>query len=174
MNRRLTLLRHAKSSWDDAAQSDRERPLNKRGLRDAPRMGQRFAEQRPIPAKIISSDAERAQETARIIASQFGYKADTVVTDSRLYLASARHILEVLESVGSGEQNLMVVGHNPGMTELANLIANVRIDNMPTCAALCIETDVQDWRELVTKPGNLVWYDYPKKTATGLSENTLI
>jgi phosphohistidine phosphatase len=126
-------------------------------------MGTRFASRRPIATRIISSDAERARSTARFIAQELGYDPEVVITDSRLYLASPQRILDVLAATCAEQDNLMVIGHNPGMTELANQVTDISIDNMPTCAALCLETDVNDWRELASRPGTLVWYDYPKK-----------
>ena len=157
------MVRHAKSSWDDSPQDDHQRQLNSRGLRDARRIGARMAEREHKPKLIISSDAWRAISTARIIAGEMGCDGGIVIPDNDLYLASPDHMLTVLAAKGGAHRNVMLVGHNPGMTTLANQISNTRIDNMPTCSAFCVALDIDDWRDLQGYTGKLAWFDYPKK-----------
>ena len=164
MRKTLSLVRHAKSSWDAPNLEDHLRPLNPRGQRDAPLMGTRMADRKLHPSLIISSDAERAISTARIIAAKLRYAADNIVTDDDLYLASPATILRVLAARAGQHSNVILVGHNPGITSLANSLSNARIDNMPTCAAFCVEFDIDDWRELPAQTGTLAWFDFPKNT----------
>ena len=161
--KRLTLLRHAKSSWDNPSLADFDRPLNRRGERDAPDMGQRLAKRNIRPSLIVSSTANRAVTTARIIARAIGYPLEFIHTTRELYLASTGTLLQVLASEGHGFNDVMLVGHNPGMTDLANRVSDARIDNIPTCGVFAIDTDVEDWQELAERPGRLAWFDYPKK-----------
>ena len=88
MPKRLTLVRHAKSSWDDASAADHDRTLNGRGERDAPMMGQRLLERGARPSLILTSTAKRARKTARLIAKQLGYPIEFIQGESELYLAS--------------------------------------------------------------------------------------
>ena len=158
----LTLVRHAKSSWKDTSLSDRDRPLNKRGKRDAPEMGRRIADAGIRPSLIVSSPAVRAWTTAKIIANQIGYPREFLQRDSALYLASVNGILDVIVSQDAGFNNLMLVGHNPGFTDFANYLVPGLTNNMPTAAVVCVELDTDDW-SLYDKPDvNLVLYDFPK------------
>ena len=158
----LTLVRHAKSSWKDTSLPDRDRPLNKRGKRDAPEMGRRITDAGIRPSLIVSSPAVRAWATAKVIANQIGYPREFLQRDSALYLASVNGILDVIVSQDAGFNNLMLVGHNPGFTDFANYLVPGLTNNMPTAAVVCVELDTDDW-SLYDKPDvNLVLYDFPK------------
>ena len=110
----LTIVRHAKSSWKDTGLSDRKRPLNKRGERDAPDMGRRIHEHGIRPSLIITSPAKRAWATAKIIAHEINYPLEFLQREDRLYLASLDEILDTIVAQDNGFNNLMIVGHNPG------------------------------------------------------------
>ena len=158
----LTLVRHAKSSWKDTSLPDRDRPLNKRGKRDAPEMGRRIADAGIRPSLIVSSPAVRAWATAKVIADQIGYPREFLQRDSALYLASVNGILDVIVSQDGGFNNLMLVGHNPGFTDFANYLVPGLTNNIPTAGVVCVELDTDDW-SLYDKPDvNLVLYDFPK------------
>jgi phosphohistidine phosphatase len=163
MMKRITLLRHAKSSWDNPSIDDFDRPLNNRGEKDAPVMGQRLLARNVRPSLILSSRANRAITTARVIAGAIGYPLEFIQTERELYLASPDTILDIV--VGNGERfnDVMIAGHNPGLTELANMISDARIDNIPTCGVFAVDANISDWSELRKKPGKLAWFDYPKK-----------
>lgn len=158
----LYLVRHAKSSWDDNSLSDRERPLNARGERDAPEMGRRLAAQGHVPDAIISSPARRALATARHIARASGRDPDSVVQDEGLYLAAPGAMLKRIERVDDDCDSLMLVGHNPGMTHLLNHLADAGVANMVTGAVAVIAFDMVSWGEVQIVAGELVGYDYPK------------
>ena len=158
----LTLLRHAKSSWKDTSLSDRDRPLNKRGERDAPEMGRRIAAAGIRPSLIVSSPAVRAWTTARIIAGEIGYPREFLQRDKRLYLASVNGILDVIVAQDAGFNSLMLVGHNPGFTDFANYLVPGLTNNMPTAGVVSVELDSEDW-SLYDKPATeLLLYDFPK------------
>lgn len=163
--RHLILLRHAKSSWDHPGLADIERPLNKRGQRDAPIMGQRLRERNLQINRIVSSPAVRALTTARTIAAELGY-ADTAIRKRQdLYLASPRSIVNCLVDEAEDCATVILVGHNPGMTELANLLSDARIDNIPTCGMFAVDFDCNSWEEILRHPGRFAWFDYPKNVS---------
>ncbi len=158
----LTLVRHAKSSWKDGSLADRDRPLNKRGKRDAPEMGRRIAAAGIRPSLIVSSPAVRAWTTARIIADEIGYPREFLQRDKRLYLASVNGILDVIVAQDAGFNSLMLVGHNPGFTDFANYLVPGLTSNVPTAGVLSVELDTDAWN-LYDKPGvELALYDFPK------------
>jgi len=159
----LTIVRHAKSSWDHPGLNDRERPLNKRGEHDAPLMGQRVMEHGIRPSLIISSPATRAWETARIIAAAISYPLEFLQREKSLYHASVDTLLNVIVAQDSGFNSLMIVGHNPGLTDFANYLSPGLTNNLPTAGVVSVEIDQDDW-DLFARPATeLLLYDYPKK-----------
>ena len=159
----LTIVRHAKSSWDHPGLSDRERPLNKRGERDAPLMGQRVWEHSIRPSLIISSPATRAWDTARIVAAAITYPLEFLQREKSLYHASVDGILNVIVAQDPGFNSLMVVGHNPGLTDFANYLSPGLTNNLPTAGVVSVEIDQDDWDLFAQPPTKLLLYDYPKK-----------
>ncbi|HEY7745551.1 MAG TPA: histidine phosphatase family protein [Desulfuromonadales bacterium] len=161
--KRLTLVRHAKSSWEDPALADFDRPLSKRGKQDAPLMGERLAGRDPRPELIISSPAKRARKTARLIARELELTDDRLILVMEIYEAEPEILLKVVRGLDNRWAHVLLVGHNPGLTELGNLLADCGIENIPTCGALCLDFDADDWQNLGSSSGSLVFYDYPKK-----------
>ncbi len=161
----LTLVRHAKSSWRDTSLSDRKRPLNKRGKRDAPKMGKRIVAHGIRPSLIISSPANRAWSTAKIIATKISYPIEFLQREDGLYLASLDEILDVVVAQDNGFNNLMVVGHNPGMTDFANFLSPGLTHNLPTAGVVSVQIDQYDWNLYERPKTELLVYDYPKKKA---------
>jgi phosphohistidine phosphatase len=161
--KRLTLFRHAKSDWSLAGQSDWDRALNPRGQRDAPEMARRLHNRKLQPDLIISSPAVRALSTATILAHKLKVPATRVMQSERLYLASPGDMLKVIRETDSGVEHLMVFGHNPGITECANLLsASDQIDNLPTCGYFTAMFDVGDWSGIEPNSGQQAAFDYPK------------
>jgi phosphohistidine phosphatase len=159
----LTLVRHAKSSWKDTSLADRDRPLNKRGKRDAPEMGRRIAEAGIRPSLIVSSPAVRAWTTAKIVADALGYPREFLQRDNNLYLATVNGILDVIVAQDNGFNSLMLVGHNPGFTDFANYLVPGLTNNLPTAGVVSVELDTDDW-SLYDKPDvKLLVHDFPKK-----------
>lgn len=159
----LLILRHAKSSWDDASLDDRERPLNPRGRRDAPRMGDLLRDERLIPDVIITSDAVRAHMTAVAVAETAGYRRDLVV-NPLLYHASPEDVIAVLKTVpNANARTVMIVGHNPGLEELVEQLTGERQD-LPTAALAHIVLPIDQWRDLkLSTPGTLAGLWRPKE-----------
>jgi phosphohistidine phosphatase len=142
----LLVLRHAKSSWNDSALGDHERPLNERGRRDGPRMGRLLREYGLIPDIVISSDAVRAQRTAEAVAEAARYVGE-ILLDERLYLASPADILSLLRTVREDADRIMVVGHNPGLEGLVEQLTGERED-MPTATLAQIVLPIDRWGDL--------------------------
>jgi len=158
----LLVLRHAKSSWSDPALDDHERPLNTRGRRDAPRMGELVREHGLIPDVVISSDAVRARLTAEAVVDAARY-AGEILLDPRLYMAGPADILSLLRTVGKKAETVMIVGHNPGLEELVAQLTGAWQD-LPTAALAQIVLPIDRWRGLkLSTRGTLVGHWRPKQ-----------
>ena len=142
----LLILRHAKSSWKDTSLADHDRPLNKRGKQDAPRMGKFLRTQNLVPNRIISSTAKRARKTATAVAKACRYKNKIELT-SEFYHAGPGAYLAVLQNVPDDDQPVMVVGHNPGMEALVAHLTG-RMETMPTAALAHVALPIEKWVEL--------------------------
>ena len=157
----LLVLRHAKSSWKNSALDDRERPLNERGRRDAPRMGELVREFGLIPDVVISSDAVRARLTAEAVAEAARY-AGEILLDAHLYLAGPADIVSVLRTVRENADSVMIVGHNPGLEELVEQLTGEPHD-LPTAALAKIVLPIHQWRDLKRSTrGTLLGHWRPK------------
>ena len=165
MMKTLYLIRHAKSSWDDPLQDDFDRPLNKRGMKDAPRMGKRLQEMDIHPDMLLSSPAERALSTCMLIAEKIGYSARNIHTDQRLYHAGEDQLLAVVHGFHDGNDEIMIFAHNPGLTDFANRLNHDLVtDNIPTCGVVALQFAVNSWKEVVWEKGKLLFFDFPKNT----------
>jgi len=158
----LFLIRHAKSSWDDTTLPDKDRPLNDRGRRDAPKMGERLAKRDVKPDLILSSPAVRALRTAEIIAKKLDSRRNIVVNE-RLYAVGAGDLLDVIHQIGDKVERVMLFGHNPGLTELAHRLSG-EITHMPTCAVAEFTFDAKSWSQIGRIKPAKVLLDYPKKS----------
>ncbi len=153
----LLILRHAKSSWKFPDLSDHDRPLNRQGKRDAPRMGKTLKERGLVPDLVISSTATRAKDTASAVAKHSGYKGKRIRFES-LYAAEPGAYLAVLRELTDNYQRVLIVGHNPGVEELIELLTG-EIHMVPTCTLAQIEFDIEKWSDTLhrlTDRGRLV------------------
>lgn len=156
----LLVVRHAKSCWLDDSLDDIDRPLNPRGIANAPEMGQRLLQRKHVPDRIISSAAVRAFATAAAIAAKLDYPKDDIFVADNLYHGSKDDVLGVIEALSEVIHTGMIVLHNPTITELANHAAAEEIDNVPTCGVLLIEAAT--WAGF-REDGTLIDFDYPKR-----------
>jgi phosphohistidine phosphatase len=163
MIRRLTLVRHAKSSWDYAELSDFERPLNTRGRRDAPAMARRLAGELEKPLRLVSSPALRAITTAHAFAGALGLDHTAIRIEPRIYEATRGALFAIAQELDDADTHVLLFGHNPGFTELAQLLAPCTFGEMPTCAVATLGFDLKHWRELQPHSGTLLRYEFPKK-----------
>jgi phosphohistidine phosphatase len=159
----LYIVRHAKSSWSQDGITDFERPLNNRGLHDAPIMGSRLKQRKAAPAVIRSSAAMRAITTARLLAEVLEFPLENIEIDEGMYAAGSQDIYRIVRQLPQEAHAAMLVGHNPTMHMVANRLGGFSADNLPTCGICCIDFEVATWEEVLSAQGNLRYYEYPKK-----------
>ncbi len=168
--RTLSLLRHAKSSWDDPTQGDHERPLNKRGTRDAERIGRFMFEQAIAPDLMLCSDAVRTRATLTLVLAELGGDPPRVLVEPRLYLAQPAAILEILTRLEPEVGHCMLVGHNPGMHATALELSGAGdrktlatlATKFPTAGLAVIDLDVATWNDIRPGVGRLRLFVGPK------------
>jgi phosphohistidine phosphatase len=144
----LVIVRHAKSSWDDPFLSDHQRPLAKRGLRDAPLMGAILADWGPPVDRVISSSAVRALKTAELVTGEMGLPWDEIQIEEDLYHATEYEMLDIIREQEDYLDGLLLFGHNPGMTYLVNDLSDLDLENLPTCGVVILQFDVDSWAEI--------------------------
>ncbi|BDZ55167.1 SixA phosphatase family protein [Agromyces marinus] len=144
----LVLVRHAKSDWGDPGLADHDRPLNDRGRRDAPAMAERLGRLGTVPGLIVSSTALRARTTAEAMAEGLGLDPSALRLDERLYGAGPATILEIAGQTPDDVDTVMLVAHDPGMTDLAYRLSDGTVDRMPTCAVVRVRIAAESWRDL--------------------------
>lgn len=168
--KRVILIRHAKSDWKTASETDFERPLNKRGLRDLPAMADRlklflqqeigndFNEQ----CCMIYSPAKRTEMTASALIQRLELNPAQTHAEPSLYEASLTDALSTLQTTPCPYPNLLVVGHNPGLEDLVNYLSSESVPQFPTSAVAVLEAPIDHWHELSSAALDLLWYDFPK------------
>ncbi len=159
----LYLVRHAKSSWKYPNLDDFERPLNKRGHKNAPFMGKILKKLKVTPDLLISSPANRAAMTARIIAAAINYPLENIVYSEAIYEFSEDALIRVINQIDDSVNASMVVGHNPAINGLANYIGDQPISNIPTCGVCCLDLDIPSWAKIGKNCGKISFFEYPKK-----------
>ena len=158
----LTILRHAKSSWDFPDLTDHDRPLNKRGERDAPMMGERLKAAGIRPSLILGSSAVRAWRTARIVAKEINYPIEFLQKEPGIYHAGVNKLLDIISDQDDGFNSIMIVGHNPGFTDLANELVQGLTSNIPTAGFVSVMIDSDGWDLRARRSAELIEYDFPK------------
>lgn len=158
----VILIRHAKSSWDEIGLSDFDRPLNERGKEDAPRMAKRLLDKEVSIDAFISSPAKRAKKTASLFISEYGRHKNDIILVPELYHAGPEAFFTAIAHAPENAKSLALFSHNPGITEFVNMLTDVKVDDMPTCAMFAVKTDIKDWADF-RKSGKQFWFfDYPK------------
>ena len=160
----LFIVRHAKSSWDHPELDDIDRPLNSRGKRNAPEMGKRLAKRKIKPGILLTSPAKRARATAKTIARELSLTESSLIRNDLLYHGTIKDILQAISNTDDDIEQMMIFGHNPGFTDLANYLTGADIYNIPTCGIVAIEFPFNSWHEIKEGKGTLLFFDYPKKT----------
>lgn len=159
----LYLVRHAKSSWDEPFQSDFERTLNTRGQTEAPIMAKLLSRKNVNPDLIVSSPAARTLLTAEIFAEELKYPVKNILTDERIYEATMRELTSVVRSINDKRGKVIMFGHNPGLTNFANLLGSELLQSLPTCAIVGLELSIESWSKIERHCGKTFFFDYPKK-----------
>ncbi|MDF2186885.1 histidine phosphatase family protein [Paraflavitalea sp. CAU 1676] len=158
----VLLIRHAKSSWGDPGLPDFDRPLNERGKNDAPQMAQRLLARSIDIDSFISSPAKRARKTASLFATEYKVNKEDILLVPELYHASPVNFFEAILKAPEAANTIAVFSHNPGITEFVNMLTEVRIDDMPTCAIFGVQVDAQQWSQFKEAPKTFWFFDYPK------------
>jgi phosphohistidine phosphatase len=162
--KKLYLIRHAKSSWNDLNLDDFDRPLNKRGKHDVKLMGERLKSKQIKPDLIIASPAKRTSITANSIAKKIGYDLEKIDYQETIYEASLSDLLTVLKSIDNKNDVVFLIGHNPSLNSLLDyLVESHNIENIVTTGMVEIELDVQRWGEIDEDSGEVVLFEFPKK-----------
>ena len=156
----LLIMRHAKSSWDPKYRTDFERPLNKRGRKAAPRMGEFLADRDLLPDLIVSSPAERAKQTAELLMEASDYDGESHL-DHGIYHAYSGDLLMVVQALPNEVERVMLVGHNPGFEMLVEQLCGGAV-RMPTAAIAYVVLPTVSWADVDTETGELQWLVTPK------------
>jgi phosphohistidine phosphatase len=160
----IILVRHAKSSWKDLSLADFDRPLNKRGKKNAPFMGKKLKKRRIMPDLILSSPAKRARKTARAVAKAIAYPKKKILFDDNMYHASATYLFNMVRDLDDRHVSVMLFGHNPDFNDLASIwLKKNPVDNIVTTGVCCIKFNVDRWQDVRQGTGEFVFYDYPKR-----------
>jgi phosphohistidine phosphatase len=158
----LFLVRHAKADPPQQGLPDHDRVLNDRGRRDAPEMGRRLAQRGVLPDLVIASTAGRARATAQLLAASLGVPADAIREDARLYASTAGKLLYIIQEQEDDRNCLMLVGHNPEMSELAHHFSR-DMPELPTAAVARIDFDIDSWALVGSTTPVSTALDFPKK-----------
>jgi len=161
--RNLYLIRHAKSSWDTPGLRDFNRPLNERGLHEAPQMAKLLVKQGVRPDLLVSSPAKRALTTALFFAEAFGMPDEAVLREADIYEASVRDILRIVSALPDSAHTVLMFGHNNTLTDVANLFTEDFIENVPTCGIVRIESSAPTWREFYEGNSEVKTCFFPKE-----------
>ncbi len=165
----LLLMRHAKSSWKNGDIPDQERPLNKRGQRDAPMMGKLLIDRELIPQRILTSTALRSRQTAEAVSEAAGFKGEVEYLD-QLYMAEADEYIKVLSTQPDELERIMVIGHNPGLETLLQILSN-RIESLPTAVLAHIVLPIEHWSQITSETtGELIEIWRPKELREEIEE----
>lgn len=161
--KKILLMRHAKSSWNNAALRDFDRPLNQRGNSDAPKMGLYLKELGIIPDQIFSSPANRAKSTVLKVIDQLGLDEKSITWNENLYFNGEFAYAEAIRGADNRSNVVMIVGHNPMTDEVISLLSNQPITRQITTAAIaCLETDIESWKDLEYGTCQVNWIVTPK------------
>ena len=159
----LYLARHAKSSWHHPGVRDHDRPLNARGLHDAPDMARRLAARSALPQCMVSSTALRAVTTARLIAEALQLDTTLLQENDQLYGAGSITFIAVIRELADDCTVALLVAHNPTVHDMIDTLTGTRTERVPTAAIATITFDVRSWAEVAPGTGTLVDFDYPKR-----------
>ena len=158
----IFLVRHAKSSWGDQGISDDQRTLLPKGIEKTKRIAEYLIKEGVKPGLMISSQAVRAYETAKILADCLDYPVKQILLDRRVYDGPYDRMLDLIYATPNDIDSLMIVGHNPLITQLANLFLHPGIDGMPTSAVVCVLFQSEKWEDIPVSRSEKKFYIFPK------------
>jgi len=163
MGKRLILIRHAKAEWNSATQPDFDRPLHRRGHANAAEMAERLAGQRIVPDKLVSSPALRAFTTAKYFAEAWGIAEKEIAPDQRIYEATVKDLLGVVNAFDNRYMMVALFGHNPGISNFAGYLSDTSCYEMPTCGIVIFDFAVNDWAMVSAGTATVSLFDSPEE-----------
>jgi len=158
----LHIVRHGKASWDYENIADIDRPLKERGIKDSYLMAEKMRAKNQIPDYFISSPAVRALHTATIFARVFGLEGSKLEIRNDLYMTGKKNILDIIKQTNNTIDSLMIFGHNPAFTDIANDFLINKIDNLPTTGIVTLKFELNSWKEVHAQNCIESVFDYPK------------
>jgi len=159
----LYIIRHGKSAWNMPGLDDSERPLLPKGISRTRQVVRHLVQAQAKPDLILSSHAVRAFETAKIIAHGVGYPEEKIIVSNKIYFGDAEGIFELFYDLSEDIHSLMLVGHNPTLTDMANEFLTQKIDNLPTSGAVCVEFNTDSWESFFLSPSQVKFVLIPKQ-----------
>ena len=163
--KKVFIVRHAKSSWDDIHLSDYDRPLKGRGVKDAYLVSTWLAQNHERPDALISSPATRALHTAMIFARNLQFPFSSINITDELYMCTPETLLRFIESTNDDFDSIMILSHNPIITDFVNMCQDQEITNVPTSGVVCMHYHIKSWKD-ISLAAELLFFDYPKKLKT--------
>ncbi len=168
MAKKILIMRHAKSSWDYTDLRDFDRPLNKRGNRDAPRMGRYLKELDVVPDQIVSSTAKRAKNTIQLVSEEMGFDEESIHWDEDLYFKGGKAYIDAIRRMNEKSKIVLAIGHYPMVDEVvAFLTGKMSAKHFATATVACLETEAKQWKEIDAGCCKLLWMVKPKELSAG-------
>lgn len=159
----LYVIRHAKSGWGALSTADFDRPLNERGMKDAPAMAQHLIQKKCSIDLFVSSPAKRAKTTCTLFCEQFHYPTEKIIFKDALYHAPEAVFVNTVKQLPNEAGSAAIFSHNPGITYFVNsLVPRVHIDNMPTCGVFAAQANCEQWQQFFDAECRFLFFDYPK------------
>ena len=156
----LIIIRHSKSSWKDHSLSDFDRPLNKRGIKDAKKMSFELSEKIKKVDLLLSSSSKRTTQTSNYFLDSINVRSN--IFSENLYHSSSDLIFDYVLKINNKYNKAIIVGHNPGLTNIINKLTNLKLDNLPTSGIVIIVFDVDNWKNINYQSGLVEWIKFPK------------
>jgi phosphohistidine phosphatase len=160
--KQLLIMRHGKSAWDDPGTADFERSLNERGQRDIPEMAKRLNKKKFIPDLIVSSDAKRAKESARLLAKSLAYPELHIQLEHAIYQANLDDLIHIIRQFDDRFNKIIMIGHNPTFTGMSGYLSDSFLDHLPTSGMVLFDMQVLSWKQTSKKCAKTTWFDFPK------------
>lgn len=171
MTKQLILIRHAKSEPRNAGLCDFNRVLNEIGVTNARQVAKNLLKLKTKPDFIISSPAVRALTTAKIFGDKWGISEQNIEQEKAIYEANEYNLLKLINSFNDEHNCIALFGHNPGISNLANLLCNKHVYNLPTCGVVVLQFSFESWNLISTNTGNILLFDYPKNLDDNYKSN---
>lgn len=162
MTKQLILIRHAEANWGNGNLNDFDRTLTDQGLANATQMAQHLLKLNIKPSFIVSSPAVRALTTAKVFGNKWGISDQNIEQEKAIYEANEFNLLKLINSFNDQHDSIALFGHNPGISNFANLLCNNHIYDLPTCGVAVLQFFFESWNLISTNTGNIILFNYPK------------